>query len=105
MTETIDCLHLEIHKNSCRCGNKWESSYPILASETHGYLGGTPDPTQSFRLPVKSMAETDRHYDHCFRCVPLALGKSWIVDRNRILEETKAAQRLALAAKTEDLLA
>lgn len=96
--EAVDCLHLEIHKNSCRCGNKWDSSYPILGSQVHGYLGGTPSPMQSHALPVKSMSETLVSYDHCFRCVPLALGKNWVspIKLQLIKEgETFAAKRRA----------
>ncbi len=102
--DKVDCLHLDIDKCSCDCGNTWTHSTPWLASEGE-YLGGTPTPEQARTLKVKSMVESNLHYHQCFRCVPLGLGKSWIADKNRILEELRAAKRAALAAKTEDLLA
>lgn len=101
MLEEVDCLHLEIHLNSCRCGNKWKSSYPILASEKHGFLGGTPNPQDSYRLPVRSMAESNVPHDHCFQCVELTLGKNWVNNKNLVLLELRRAN----AAKTEELLA
>ena len=90
----IDCLHLIIQKCSCACGNKWDHSDLILASKTEGYLGGTPDPQQESKLPVLSMEENTSHYPYCFRCVPLALGKSWVspIKLLMIQEGTKKAK-------------
>jgi len=96
----MDCLHLDIDHCSCSCGNKWTHSEPWLA-HTNGDFGGTPSPDQSRRLPVKSMTENQIHYDHCFQCAPLGLGKSWINNKNLVLKELKDKR----AASTEDLLA
>jgi len=104
MIEQPDCLHLHIINASCSCGNKWKHSNLWLASREAGYLGGTPDAMQVAKFQVLSMEETQRNYDHCFRCVPLALGKNWVSPAKlQMIKEGEALR--ALAAKTEDLLA
>lgn len=102
--DQADCLHLHIMHNSCTCGNKWKHSNLWLASREAGYLGGTPSPLQAMKLPCLSMEETQRSWEHCFRCVPLGLGKTW-VSPIKLLMIKEGIARQANAAKTEDLLA
>ncbi len=104
LQDQADCLHLHILNCSCTCGHKWTHSNLWLASQKAGYLGGTPDPHQSLKLPCLSMEETQRHYEHCARCVPLALGKSW-VSPLKLQLVTPGRVLASSAASTEDLLA
>ncbi len=99
--ERVDCLHLDIQNCKCSCGNQWKQSEVWLASKTYGYLGGTPTPEQEWKLPVLSMAEGDRQVSHCFRCVPLGLGKSWIAGKNWHLEQIAKTK----VASVDELLA
>ena len=70
----IDSLHLNIISCSCRCGNRWTHSHTWLASRSKGYLGGSPTPDQSFKLPYSGYSHHHWNVDGCFRCVPIALG-------------------------------
>lgn len=77
MNELIDSLHLDIISCSCVCGNKWTHSRPWLASQAHGYLGGTPNPLQLEKLRYMSYSNELWQVNGCFRCVPLQLGDGW----------------------------
>lgn len=77
MTDLIDCLHLNIISCSCVCGNRWTHSHPWLASKTHGYLGGTPNPTQMEKLRFESYSSHLWNVNGCHRCVPLQLSEGW----------------------------
>lgn len=107
----VDALHLEIEDYSCACGNKWTHSHAWLASQLHGYLGGTPDPMQMEKLQFQSFSNSHRNVNGCHRCVPLQLGKNWTrplipsyqpVGQNT-LAQPKAKTKAELAR--EDLLA
>jgi len=73
----IDSLHLNIISVSCKCGNKWTHSHTWLASQAHGYLGGTPNPQQEEKLQYHSYSTHLWNVSGCFRCVPLQLGHNW----------------------------
>jgi hypothetical protein len=72
----VDQLYLVIQSCNCRCGNKWTHSYPICAG-TDGSLGGTPTPEQEYKLPVVAIDAQDIHFDHCYRCVSIAIPRAF----------------------------
>ena len=97
--DRVDCLHLDIIKTKCQCGHEWTHSQLWLASRAHGYMGGTPTSEQERTLRVESMVESRDTTQHCFKCVSVTLGKSWISSRDLKILELKNAHKEAFDAE------
>jgi hypothetical protein len=88
-----DALFLVVESHSCSCGQKWTHSYSLLASQAHGYMGGSPN-YEHERLPYVGYEHWSQvNHSGCFRCIPLALGEGWT--RPKVVEKPSKTEILA----------
>jgi hypothetical protein len=69
-------LYLDITTNTCRCGNSWTHSRPILRA-SDGSIGGTPTSREEATLSIAHLVHSVRSFHHCWRCAPVGVGVGW----------------------------